>query len=321
MLMCTLAWHLYQTRKLLPFQIWHQCISKVKRIYSLSEWTGILVGKSLINSLWSPVNILFIINIQTSSTGWTYITLWGCFFFTCHNGCPVCKESRWKLKLGAREGAPGGLVPSPPQPLSPMKWSSGLAKGPVLHLVSAGGGFNTHNPSSHLPFPSCSGWCLNASMSHLGLPMPVLTAGGRGAAWSALTLDGNTVIQGLAGWLAEVQIILLIMHSGKQLPRTKGIQQTRNGLTSPATFWHASSVMSTSVLSNVSVWRLCWAFTTSQSNDPDPCLSLWKIPLLRCTLNRSISWASVCIFWLDFASEVVSDSLPRCQAGEANHCC
>lgn len=151
MLMCTLAWHLYQTRKLLPFQIWHKCIPKVKHIYSLSEWTGILVGKSLINSLWSPVNILFIINIQTSSTGWTYITLWGCFFFTCHNGCPVCKESRWKLKLGAREGAPGGLVPSPPQPLSPMKWSSGLAKGPILHLVSAGGVGGLQYSQSLLP--------------------------------------------------------------------------------------------------------------------------------------------------------------------------
>lgn len=67
-----------------------------------------------------------------------------------------------------------------------------------------------------------------------------------GAAWRALTLDGNTVVQGLAGWLAEVQIILLIMHSGKQLPRTKGIQQTRNGPTSPATLWHASPVISTS---------------------------------------------------------------------------
>lgn len=54
---------------LLPFQIWH-------RLNSVN-W-DFTVSKSLINSLGSSVNILFIINIQTSSTGWTYITL--CFF-------------------------------------------------------------------------------------------------------------------------------------------------------------------------------------------------------------------------------------------------
>lgn len=144
--------------------------------------------------------------------------------------------------------APGGLITSPPHP----ELEHWLGKGTRSPPYACWGGFNTHNPSSHLPLPSCSGWCPNASTSHLGLPKPVLTVVGGGWAWRALTLDGNTVVQGLA----EVQIILLIMHSGKQLPRTKGIQQTRNGPTSPTTVRHASSVISTFIWSHVSLWRL-----------------------------------------------------------------
>lgn len=134
------------------------------------------VSKSLINSLGSYKYIIHYKYLNQQHWLNVHSTVG---FFTCHNGCPVCRESRWKLKLGAHEGAPGGLVPSPPHPSSPL---CGLEKGPVLRLVPAMvvvvGGFKTHNPSSHLPLPSCSGWCLNASTSHLGLPKPVLTAEG-----------------------------------------------------------------------------------------------------------------------------------------------
>lgn len=178
---------------------------------------------SLINSLGSSVNILFIINIQTSSTGWTYITL--CFFSTCHNGCPVCRESRWKLKLGHIKAPLEALYPHPLTLCHPWSEAAAWQRDQFSTLCLLGGGFNTHSPSSHLPLSTCSGWCLHASMSHLGLPKPVLTA--ERASWRALTLDGNIVVQGLA----EIQIILLIMHSGKQLPRKKGINR-------PKMVWH-----------------------------------------------------------------------------------
>lgn len=120
----------------------------------------------------SFVNILFIINIQTGSTGWTSITLF--FFFYCHN-CPVCRESRWKLKLGTHKDGPWR-----PCTLTPHPWLERcLGKRTSSLPCACWGGYNTHNPSSHLPLPSCSGWCPNASTSHLGLPKPVLTVGVR----------------------------------------------------------------------------------------------------------------------------------------------
>lgn len=207
---------------------------------SQRQGTGILhsVKVSWLLRFGSFVNILFIINIQTGSTGWTYITLFFFFFYLSQLSClqrvqmeiETRDTQRWPLEA---------LYPHPPPWTRALPWQTDQFSA----LCLLWGGYNTHNPSSHLPLPSCSGWCPNASTSHLGLPKPVLTVGG--AAWRALTLDGNTVVQGLAGWLAEVQIILLIMHSGKQLPRTKGIQQTGNGPTFPTTAWHASSVIST----------------------------------------------------------------------------
>lgn len=97
-----------------------------------------------------------------------------------------------------------------------------------------------------------------------------------GRAWRALTLDGNTVVQGLA----EVQIILLIMHSGKQLPRTKGIQQTGNGPTSPTTVQHASSVISTFIWSNISLWRLLFLIQV-KAQIPILVIHCGNMPVLR----------------------------------------
>lgn len=135
-------------------------------------------------------------------------------------------KQRWPLEA---------LSPHPHPELE--RW---LGKGTRSPPYACWGGFNT--PNSLLPStPSLLQWMV-PKCQHVP---PGLTqacpycCGGR--AWRALTLDGNTVVQGLA----EVQIILLIMHSGKQLPRTKGIQQTRNGPTSPATVQHAGSVIST----------------------------------------------------------------------------
>lgn len=105
---------------------------------------------------------------------------------------------------GHTKVAPGGLPSSPPHPPSPLNWNSDWAKGPVLCLLPAVEAIPPlPNPPSRLPLPSCSGHCPNASTSHLGLAKPVPTVGGQ--AWHtasrALTPDGNTMAQGLAGWL------------------------------------------------------------------------------------------------------------------------
>lgn len=88
------------------------------------------------------------------------------------------------------------------------------------------------NPSIRLlstSLPCCSGRCSNAITPHLGLAKPVLTMARR-EVWHvvpcALTPDGNTMAQGLAGWLVQVQIMLLIVQRSKQLPGTMTNRQS-----------------------------------------------------------------------------------------------
>lgn len=174
-----------------------------------------------------------------------------CFFIVTTVLSAESPDGNWNS--GHTKMAPGGLVPSPPPWTRALPWQTDQFSA----LCLLGG---LQYPQSLLPStPSLLQWMV-PKCQHVppGLTQacPYCWGGGGGAAWRALTLDGNTVVQGLAGWLAEVQIILLIMHSGKQLPRTKGIQQTGNGPTFPSTAWHASSLISTSILSNVSLWRL-----------------------------------------------------------------
>lgn len=151
---------------LLPFQIWH-------RLNSVN-W-DFTVSKSLINSLGSSVNILFIINIQTSSTGWTYITL---RFFYLSQWLSCLQRVQMEIETGGTRRCPWRPCTLTPSPFVTPEVEQRLGKETSSPPCACWGGFNAHNPSSHLPLPSCSGWCLNASTSHLGLPKPVLTAEG-----------------------------------------------------------------------------------------------------------------------------------------------
>lgn len=58
---------------------------------------------------------------------------------------------------GHTQVAPGGLPSSPDHPCSPLNWSSGWAKGPVLCLVPARDA-TTPNPSSPSASPSLLQW-------------------------------------------------------------------------------------------------------------------------------------------------------------------
>lgn len=155
------------------------------------------------NSLGSSVNK--IIHYKYSNQQYWLNIHNSLFFCTCHNCCPVCRESRWILKLGAHKGGPWRPCTLTPSPFLTLELEHRLGKAtsspPCACWVGWGGGFNTHNPSSHLPLPSCSGWCPNASTSHLGLPKPVLTAeGGRRGEHSPLTVTPRSK-DWLVDWL------------------------------------------------------------------------------------------------------------------------
>lgn len=114
--------------------------------------------------------------------------------------CPLCRVTRWSLMLRAHKGGPWGPPILTPSPLLIPKLELWMGKGiSSLPLACCG----DHFPPSRSPLPSCSGQCPNASTSHLGLAKPVPTVGGQAwhAAPRALTPDGNTMAQGLAGWL------------------------------------------------------------------------------------------------------------------------
>lgn len=94
-----------------------------------------------------------------------------CFLFFKLVTTVLSAESRWKMKLRTSKDGPWRPYTLTPHP----ELEHWLGKGTRSPPYACWGGFNTHNPSSHLPLPSCSGWCPNASTSHLGLPKPVLT--------------------------------------------------------------------------------------------------------------------------------------------------
>lgn len=142
-------------------------ISELRFLHSV--WVSWL----LMNSSGGSVNILFSINIQTSSTTWTYKTLFP-FLKKKLVTTVLSAESRWKLKLRTSKDGPWRPYTLTPHP----ELEHWLGKGTRSPPYSCWGGFNTHNPSSHIPLPSCSGWRPNASTSHLGLPKPVLTGVG-----------------------------------------------------------------------------------------------------------------------------------------------
>lgn len=75
------------------------------------------------------------------------------------------------------------VYPYPPHPFSPLNWSSGWQRDKPSALCTIGD-YHTHNPSAHLPLPSCGGQCPNANMSHLGLAKPVPVVGGAGVTCS-----------------------------------------------------------------------------------------------------------------------------------------
>lgn len=105
---------------------------------------------------------------------------------------------------GHTKVAPRGPPILPPAPFLAPELGIWLGKRTrSLPLACCGGHLPLQTTPSHRPLPSCSGQCPNASMSHLGLAKPVPTV--RGQAWHAavraLTPDGNTMAQGLSGWL------------------------------------------------------------------------------------------------------------------------
>ena len=130
---------------------------------------------------------------------------------------------------------PGGSYH--PHPLTPEL-------GPRLHEGTRSA--TTHNPRKRLPSPPSLPALLQRTVPKCQNvppgPSQACPYCRGGTAWHAalraLTPDGNTMAQGLAGWLGSVQIILLIVQSGKQLPRTMRNRQSGDWKISPTTTIH-----------------------------------------------------------------------------------